>query len=232
MRSADPRHMSQQPLRSSETSECELRNLLSHSARKSGVNQGVEAFEELCSKCDPESLAGLFLWVRALHQAKPEVVEMSDGSSALISYRMLDDWKTAIGNYDLRKLKQIAKQATDLKEEINELSKTYLVQHLISTGEIAGSDLLASGLHLDSRFQGLQQLPKLIRGCGPKQSIDLSSGLVHMIGYVRNQTGKPRYGLIADILSALIGSDHSEDSLKQLYSRRRRKLSKSAKNRS
>jgi hypothetical protein len=79
----------------------------------------------------------------------------------------------------------------DLKEEIKRLSRTYVVQELISTGEIGNEDLLASGLHLDSRFHGLEHLPKLLRACGPRQSPDFNNAVMNLIGYVKSQLRKP-----------------------------------------
>lgn len=205
-------------LRSSGASEIELRALLNRI--------GVDAFETLCSKgCDSEALAGCFLWLRALRHDKPEVVTDNDGSDVLISFRMLDNEKTALGGFDLRKLKRIRKQAADLKKQIRELAKTYLVQHFISTGDIADSDLLASGLLLDSRFQGLLRLPILAHRSGRKKSSDFKRAILSMVDLVKRSSGRPHYSQIAYVLADLQLPYCDEASLKQLCSRDDRKPS-------
>lgn len=200
-----------------------LASLLSQSAQRGAKN----SFDYLCAKgCDARRLAEMFVWLRKLHKSTPVVVE-DGGRRRKIALRMLDSWETALGDVDLRELKQIARRAKKLEQDVRGLASTYLVQHLIAEGKIKREDLLASGLNLEHRFTGLVELPRLAREFGPKQKPDYNGHLVEICTYVESCTQKPNYPKIVDVITAIVPQDADNpitpDSLRKLMQRRRAK---------
>lgn len=192
---------------------------------------GRKAFNKLCeSGCTRSTLGGLLIFLCAPDRV---IITRPDKERSLqarpkyeVSLRPLDRHKSLealFGGYDLRKLRQVAKTATKLQEQLERLRNTEGVRHLTATGELPDNDLLSASSLVavlglpDSRFCGILNLPELAKGLSPKNRPDYTRLLTKIYVHIRQQTGVWHDKEVADMLNDLLPNDptqHDEVNLK------------------
>lgn len=192
-----------------------LKKLLSHPESSEGIN----AFNKLCSHgCDASSLGGLFVWLH-YYLTENDDLALTSGST-----------ESLLGGLTSHKLNQLVKNAKKLRDEIQSLKSTELVRHLIAQKMLSPDDLL-SGSPLDDalglddpRFNGLLNLPQLIKIFSSVRGLDYDRMLTKIYMQVHKNTNTWHDKLIASILNDLfpneVEPEYNEQALKQWRYRR------------
>src|SRR5689334_10971834 len=154
--------------------------------------EGLDAFVDLCNLgCDKSMLSFHLL---RLGDRNEHIIDVGKERIDKVYLRPLEGLETALYPFhasSIRDLKILAKRTQKLIEDIDKLKQSPLIQEFIEMGKFRPGDLL-SGLPFVSRplFEGLLNLPSLVKELDFRNHPEYSRLLIDIQNYILSCTGK------------------------------------------
>ena len=195
---------------------------------------GVRAFRDLvCLGCDPGYLNFSLSFLGSDRVELPETEfdpnsqeSKVTGETRRFHLHPLDSWETATARMNLEDLRQVAKRAKYLAEEIQGLRKTPLVAVLRRDGVLRRGDLLGGSPLVDTtwRLQGLIDLPDIAKERISRKRPDRNEVRVNLARHIHEKTGDWQDKLRADLLAFHSNADRPGSAKGEEQWRKRRNL--------
>lgn len=181
---------------------------------------GKDSFIKLCEMgCDPEFLGEhlTFLISKLEYHIVPKQQEEKQRRPYKVSLRPLDSLELALGGLDQRGLKALQKKLIKLAKEVDKIKLTRLVRYL-SEEELEAHEYLFSIPESLVSYANIT-IPFLLeklKQTGERERPIYTKYLNEICNHIKDNTGRPHYKLICDILDELDpAKGWNEDTLKQ-----------------